>query len=80
MVKRPWSNLKSSLPGANLPIFILMIVFMPRCHTERALEAVEKGWVERPWADQRDGWEGFVMLFTPQTMDELDVTFQLIIE
>ncbi len=48
---------------------------------ERALEAVEKGWAERhPWADQRDGWEGFVMLFTPQTMDELDVTFQLIIE
>lgn len=48
---------------------------------ERALEAVEKGWAERhPWADQRDGWEGFVMLFTPQSMAELDVTFQLIVE
>ena len=48
---------------------------------ERALEAVEKGWAERhPWADQRDGWEGFVMLFTPKSMDELDVTFQLIVE
>ena len=48
---------------------------------ERALEAVEKGWAERhPWAEQRDGWEGFVMLFTPQTMEELDVTFQLIVE
>ena len=48
---------------------------------ERALEAVEQGWAERhPWADQRDGWDGFVMLFTPQSMDELDVTFQLIVE
>ncbi len=47
----------------------------------RALEAVEKGWAERhPWADQRDGWDGFVMLFTPQSMAELDVTFQLIVE
>lgn len=48
---------------------------------ERALEAVEKGWAERhPWADERDGWEGFVMLFTPQSMAELDVTFQLILD
>ncbi len=48
---------------------------------ERALEAVEKGWAERhPWADQRDGWEGFVMLFTPQSMAELDVTYQLVVE
>jgi phospholipase/carboxylesterase len=48
---------------------------------ERALEAVEKGWAERhPWADERDGWEGLVMLFTPQSMEELDVTIQLIID
>lgn len=49
--------------------------------TDRALEAVEKGWAERhPWADERDGLEGYVMLFTPQSMTELDVTFQLIVE
>ena len=48
---------------------------------ERALEAVEKGWAERhPWADQRDGWEGLVMLFTPRSMAELNVTFQLIVD
>lgn len=48
---------------------------------DRALEVAEKGWGERhPWADERDGWEGFVMLFTPQSMDELDITFQLIVE
>ena len=48
---------------------------------DRALEAAEKGWAERhPWADQREGWEGLVMLFTPQTMAELDVIVQLIIE
>jgi phospholipase/carboxylesterase len=48
---------------------------------ERALEIAEKGWGERhPWADEREGWDGLVMLFTPQSMDELDVTFQLIVE
>ena len=47
----------------------------------RALEVAETGWGERhPWADERDGWEGFVMLFTPQSMEELDITFQLIVE
>ena len=48
---------------------------------ERALEVAEKGWGERhPWADERDGWDGLVMLFTPQSMSELDIIFQLIVE
>ncbi len=48
---------------------------------DRALEVEETGWGERhPWADQRDGWEGLVMLYTPQSMVELDITFQLIVE
>lgn len=48
---------------------------------ERALEVAEKGWGERhPWADEREGWDGFVMLYTPQSMAELDITFQLIEE
>jgi phospholipase/carboxylesterase len=48
---------------------------------ERALEVAEKGWGERhPWADEREGWDGLVMLFTPQSMAELDIVFQLIVE
>ncbi|MBX2855159.1 MAG: phospholipase [Rhodobacteraceae bacterium] len=48
---------------------------------ERALEAVEAGWaVRHPWAEKRPGWEGFVMLYTPQSMEELAVTFQLIVD
>jgi phospholipase/carboxylesterase len=48
---------------------------------ERALEIAEKGWGERhPWAEEREGWDGLVMLFTPQSMEELDITFQLIVE
>lgn len=48
---------------------------------ERAREAVKAGWaVRHPWADKRRGWEGFVMLYSPQSMDELDVTFQLIVD
>ena len=48
---------------------------------ERALEVDEKGWGERhPWADEREGWDGLVMLFTPQSMAELEIIFQLIVE
>lgn len=48
---------------------------------DRALEALQAGWaIIHPWADQIEGWEGLVMLYTPQSMEELDVTFQLIID
>ena len=47
----------------------------------RAFEAAEMGWAERhPWADERTGWEGLVMLYTPQTEAELEIVFQLIVE
>lgn len=47
----------------------------------RALEAVEKGWAERhPWAERRAGWEGLVMLYTPQSEADLEIVFQLIVE
>lgn len=48
----------------------------------RAIEAIEAGWaVSHPYAVAgNDGWEGFVMLYTPQTMEELNVVFQLIVE
>jgi hypothetical protein len=48
---------------------------------DRALEVAAKGWGERhPWADEREGWDGLVMIFTPQSMSELDIVFQLVIE
>ena len=48
---------------------------------EHANEAVSSGWaIHHPWADQRPGWEGFVMIYTPGSMDELEVVFQLVVE
>ncbi len=48
---------------------------------ERAFEAVNAGWaVRHPWADQRDGWEGFVLLYTPKTEAELEIVTQLIVD
>lgn len=49
---------------------------------DRAIEAVETGWaIFHPFAVQGQArWDGFVMLYTPQSFDELDVTFQLIVE
>lgn len=48
----------------------------------RADEAVESGWaIHHPFAlENRDGWDGFVMLYTPQSLDELDITMQLIMD
>lgn len=48
---------------------------------ELAKEAVASGWaIHHPWADQRPGWEGFVMIYTPNSMDELEVVFRLVLE
>ncbi len=48
----------------------------------RSIEAVESCWaILHPFAvESREGWDGFVMLYTPQSFDELDVTFQLIVD
>jgi phospholipase/carboxylesterase len=44
-----------------------------------AREAVRLGWaIPHPWADQRPGWEGFVMIYTPQTRQELEVVLRLV--
>jgi hypothetical protein len=44
-----------------------------------ARAAIDAGWaVAHPWAMQRDGWEGFVMIFTPTTKSELEVVIQLV--
>lgn len=46
---------------------------------DMALAAIEAGWaVAHPWAKQRAGWEGFVMIFTPNTQAELNVVLQLV--
>ena len=48
---------------------------------KRALELEQKGWGERhPWADQNEGWEGFVMLYSANTEGELKILLQLITE
>jgi len=44
-----------------------------------AAAAVEAGWaVMHPWSSQREGWEGFVMIYTPQTRDENEVVYRLV--
>lgn len=48
-------------------------------YPDTARAAVEAGWaVAHPWANQRAGWEGFVMIYTPTTDAELDVVLQLV--
>ncbi|MGH2398006.1 MAG: hypothetical protein ACRDFW_13745, partial [bacterium] len=41
---------------------------------------IEAGWAEPHPMAQYMGNEGMVMLYTPRTMEELDVIFQLIVD
>ena len=47
---------------------------------ERAHEAIEAGWAEPHPMALYMGNEGIVMLYTPRTMEELDVIFQLVVD
>ena len=47
---------------------------------DRAREAIEAGWAEPHPMAQYMGNEGMVMLYTPRTMDELEVIFQLVVD
>jgi len=50
-------------------------------HPDTAKIAVEKGWaIPHPWSTRRPGWEGFVMIYSPQSDDELDVVYRLVVE
>lgn len=47
---------------------------------DRALEAVEAGWAEpQPIAEQL-GVPGLVMIYTPQTLEELATVLQLVVD
>lgn len=49
--------------------------------TDRATEVEETGWGElHPWVEREGFWDGVVMVFTPETADELDVVLQLVVE
>ena len=46
-----------------------------------AAMAVQAGWaIHHPYASQRPGWAGFVMIYTPKSTDELEVVFLLVME
>lgn len=47
---------------------------------ERAAEAIEAGWAEPHPIAHYIGNEGLVMLYTPLSMEELDIIFQLIVD
>ena len=41
--------------------------------------AVNAGWaISHPWADERPGWEGFVMIYTPNSNEELEIVYELV--
>lgn len=48
---------------------------------QMAAMAVSQKWATyHPWSNSRDGWQGFVMIYTPQTPTELDLVLNLVLE
>jgi len=47
---------------------------------DRALEAVEAGWAEPQPIAERLGVPGLVMIYTPQTLDQLETVLQLVVD
>ena len=48
---------------------------------DRAFEVAETKWGElHPWVGRDDFWDGLVMVYTPETLEELDVTVRLIVD
>lgn len=46
---------------------------------ERAVEVDETGWGEmHPWVDRDNFWDGVAMVFTPRTLDEVDIVIGLL--
>ena len=46
-----------------------------------AQKAITAGWaIAHPWSKRRAGWEGFVMIYTPGSQQELDIVYQLVRE
>ena len=48
---------------------------------ERAIEVDRAKWGElHPWVDRDGFWDGVVMVYTPETQAELDVTMRIIVD
>ncbi len=48
---------------------------------DSALEVDDKKWGElHPWVGRDGFWDGVVMVYTPETLDELDVTIQILVD
>jgi hypothetical protein len=48
---------------------------------DSAIEVDDKKWGElHPWIDRDGFWDGVVMVYTPETLDELDVTIQILVD
>ena len=48
---------------------------------DRALEVDQTKWGElHPWVDRDGFWDGVVMIYTPESLEELDITMRLLVD
>ena len=48
---------------------------------ERAIEVDATKWGElHPWVDRDGFWDGVVMIYTPESLDDLEITLQIVVD
>ena len=48
---------------------------------ERAIEVHETKWGElHPWVDRENFWDGVVMVYTPESLDDLEVAVRIVVD
>lgn len=48
---------------------------------DRAIEVTETRWgALHPWVGREDFWDGLILIYTPETTDEVDVAIRLIVD
>ena len=48
---------------------------------DSAMEVHDKKWGEiHPWAEREGFWDGVVMVYTPESLEELDITMQILVD
>ncbi|MDH3307019.1 MAG: DUF5519 family protein [Acidimicrobiia bacterium] len=48
---------------------------------DRAIEVDQKKWGElHPWVDREEFWDGVVMIYTPESFEELEITIRILVD
>ena len=76
-----WRDLRYFRRGGSSGTYTPMAAFTCGCPSTAPRKSTKLKWGElHPWVDRDNFWDGVVMIYTPETLDEVDVTVQLVVD